>query len=63
MSSPYKQPKPREDTPRSVWSTTGIFIALGVLTALMGLLMYGAIQGVSGGTPGERPSPAMRATR
>lgn len=51
--------------PRSVWSTTGIFIALGVLTLLMALLMYGAIQGVtaSGVAGSSDPSPVMRATR
>lgn len=49
---------------RSIWSTTGIFIALGVLTALMGLLMYGAIQGVSTSASVDRsPSSPMRATR
>jgi hypothetical protein len=63
MSPSFKNPHPPEDVPRSVWSTTGILIALGVLTVLMGLLMYGAIQGVSGGNPGDRPSPAIRATR
>jgi hypothetical protein len=46
MSPSYRE-KPREEMPRSVWSTTGIFIALGVLTLLMALVMYGAIQGVS----------------
>ncbi len=52
-----------EEMPRSVWSTTGIFIALGVLTMLMALLMYGAIQGMNGGSNLPDRAPAMRATR
>lgn len=56
---------PREEAPRSVWSTTGIFIALGVLTMLMALLVYSAIQGVSSPGPiaGERLPAPVRATR
>ncbi len=64
MAARYQQP-PREEAPRSIWSTTGIFIALGVLTALMGLLLYGAIQGVSSPGPiaGERLPAPLRANR
>lgn len=56
--------KTGDEMPRSIWSTTGIFIALGVLTVLMALLMYGAIQGLGGGaTLPDRTGPPMRATR
>lgn len=63
MAAKYKN-SPREEMPRSVWSATGIFIALGVLTMLMALLIYGAIQGVSSG-PSSLPERAqeLRATR
>ena len=64
MAARYKE-VPREDVPRSIWSTTGIFIALGVLTMLMALLVYSAIQGVSSPGPiaGERGPAPVRATR
>ena len=64
MAAKYKEHRV-EEAPRSVWSTTGIFIALGVLTMLMALLMYSAIQGVSSPGPiatDRLPSP-VRAGR
>jgi hypothetical protein len=64
MAAKYKE-IPREEPPRSVWSTTGIFIALGVLTLVMALLLYGAIQGVSSPGPiaGDRLPAPVRAAR
>lgn len=60
----------RRQAGRSIWNTTGIFIALAVLTGLMALVMYGAIQGVSGtgtsptdGSGTRTPAAVMRATR
>lgn len=35
MSPAYREPPQRNDDDRSVWSTTGIYIALIVLTLLM----------------------------
>lgn len=61
MSPSYREPSKREDASRSVWSTTSIFIALGFLTLLMGMVIYGAIQGYGSGSPVERPE--IRATR
>ncbi len=54
-----KQPKSNEDDSRSIWSTTSILAALAFLTILMGLLVYGAVQGVGPGA--ERAE--IRATR
>ena len=61
MSPSYREPNREEKASRSLWGTTSILLALAFLTALMTLLIYGAIQG-SQPTTLERPTE-VRAAR